>query len=382
MKITLKRAVIAFSMLIAAVPLAGLLVAQSGFYSVAASVGHTSWVNWFLRLGMTQSVALHSDPQPTAVDLSDKQRIQLGAAHFQGGCAPCHGAPGTPINPLFQNMLPAAPKLAQKVPEWEPGELFWIVQNGLKYTGMPFWSGSDRPDEIWSVVAFLQALPGMGEQEYVMLAKGNTDTEAVSATQLANEGAPLLARTACDRCHDTVDALPASNRVPMLAGQSVDYLARTLIEYREGSRSSGIMQPIAAVLDDAQINALAEYYATVPAPAQLGSPPQELFYGEAADADGVSSDAVNKLVYHGSRKARIPACIACHGDAGRSDYPKLGGQSAAYLAQQLRLWKRGGRSQTAWGGVMAAVAKQLDEQQIISLSDWFAGQATSQRPSP
>ena len=53
-------------------------------------------------------------------------------------------------------MLPVPPDLGAAVPTWQPNELFWIVKNGLKYTGMPGWAAQGRDDEVWAVVAFLQ----------------------------------------------------------------------------------------------------------------------------------------------------------------------------------------------------------------------------------
>ena len=366
-----------------AVPLVVLLGAYSGIYNVAASVGHQTWFNWLLRLGMTRSVTFHSSGEAPPVDLGDLHRIRLGAAHYESRCASCHGTPGSSVNPVFAQMLPSPPGLVQRVPEWQADELFWIVRHGLKYTGMPAWSGGDRPDEIWSVVAFLQALPGLQEQEYEALAAGNNDADAdaPSATELVEQGAQTLARGACDRCHDEPNAVPISDLVPILAGQSAEYLARALYEYRDGERASGIMQPIAAELQDGQIQDLANYYSVAKAPIQLTSltPPRD--GSAAADATGVTPGSVSDLAYYGNRQARVLPCIACHGQNSRPDYPKLGGQNAAYLGQQLRLWQKGGRDQTAWGEVMGTVAKHLTEQQITSLAEWFAAQGSSREAS-
>ena len=67
-------------------------------------------------------------------------------------------------------MLPEPPYLGGVVESWKPEQLFWIVKHGLKYTGMPSWPALSRDDEVWSVVAFLQRLPGMKPETYRGLA--------------------------------------------------------------------------------------------------------------------------------------------------------------------------------------------------------------------
>jgi mono/diheme cytochrome c family protein len=125
-----------------------LLFAWSGLYSVAASRGHWAPVRWFLTFAMQNSVETHA-PETPVPPLSDPGLVQLGAAHYYGGCAPCHGAPGDPGSPVVNRMLPDPPPLAGAAHEWTANELFWIVKNGIKYTGMPAWPAEERADEVW-----------------------------------------------------------------------------------------------------------------------------------------------------------------------------------------------------------------------------------------
>src|SRR5690606_2166263 len=104
---------------------------------------------WFIEFALRRSVATHSF-SITVPALQDPDLIRLGAGHFAGGCAPCHGAPERPRNPIVRQMLPAPPSLSVAAAAWAPEELFWIVQNGLKYTGMPAWTAPARDDEVWA----------------------------------------------------------------------------------------------------------------------------------------------------------------------------------------------------------------------------------------
>ena len=124
---------------LAAIVLGGFLLAWSGLYNVAASRGHWPVTNEILTFGMRNSVKTHAlgieAPPLDSNDLST-----LGAAHFHSGCAFCHGAPGVPISPIAAKHAACRHRtFATSMRDWRDRELFWIVKNGLKYTGMPAW---------------------------------------------------------------------------------------------------------------------------------------------------------------------------------------------------------------------------------------------------
>jgi cytochrome c553 len=358
---------------LAVVVLAGVgvfLFAASGVYSVAASKGHYPWTRWFLEFGMRRSVAFHAIGIETP-DLSDRALFERGIGHFQGGCALCHGAPGFPASTVAQQMLPSPPDLSKAVPTWEPKELFWIVKHGLKYTGMPGWPAATRDDEVWALVAFLVQLPSMSAEQYRRLAmiEPMTEAEPAQATARAGfiEGDPI----ACARCHGIDGQGGHAGGVPRLAGQKPAYLAMTLKDYALGTRPSGIMGPIAAYLADAHIAKFAEYYAGLEEGAPGGAArrkipaldPQVLQRGGALAAVGDASRA-------------IPACAACHGQNGKAEdknprYPALAGQHAAYLEQQLKLWRARSRGGT-FDEIMAAAVRNITDEEIRAVSLYYA----------
>ena len=134
--------------------LAALAFALAGLGDIAASRGHWPFVERFLDFGMRHAVKRHASGIEVP-KLDDPNMIRLGAAHFHRGCAFCHGAPGIPVNPIAKHMLPPPPELAVTMRPWQPNDLFWIVKNGFKYTGMPGWVAIEREDANWAVVAFL-----------------------------------------------------------------------------------------------------------------------------------------------------------------------------------------------------------------------------------
>ena len=70
----------------------------------------------------------------------------------------------------------------------------------------------------------------------------------------------------CAACHgaDGNADTPAQSLYPRLAGQYHDYLARALHEYKSGERKNPIMAGMAAPLSEAEIDALARYFAAMP----------------------------------------------------------------------------------------------------------------------
>jgi mono/diheme cytochrome c family protein len=85
---------------------------------------------------------------------------------FKEMCTPCHGAPGKERGVIGKGLQPPAPDLSGAAQHWKRAELFWVVKNGIKMTGMPAFGPTHSDDEIWLVVAFLQRLPNVNSAEY------------------------------------------------------------------------------------------------------------------------------------------------------------------------------------------------------------------------
>lgn len=344
-----------------AIGVGALAFAWSGLYSVAASTGHFDITAWFLELGMRSSVRTQSLGVPDAPDLSDEDRVKLGASAYHGNCAICHGAPGTPPSPLVQRMVPAPPVLSDKVGQWDDHELFWIVKHGIKYAGMPAWLAQGRDDEVWSVTAFLRRLPQLDIGEYKRLAEGRAEDNDFDAATIADFGTGIAAVAVCARCHGNENAAPQSSFAPKLAGQNRAYLELALRDYRTDARESGIMQPVAWALGDDDIRKLAQFYSEMPT--QLHTSDHQ--------SDAEQMDRGMRIATEGIPGQNVPACVTCHAGAAREDYPILIGQYPDYIAQQLELWQRGMRDITPQGRIMKPIAQRLDAQDIRDVAAYF-----------
>jgi mono/diheme cytochrome c family protein len=138
-----------------------------GFFNVAASEDDPDIVNSALEHVRAASIARHATDAPT-VSLNDSALVQAGAKSFsERGCVHCHGGPGVEWSKFSEGLNPGPPDLKDVVGDMLPQELFWVIKNGIKMTGMPSFGKIEVPDqEIWSMVAFLKKLPVVTEEDY------------------------------------------------------------------------------------------------------------------------------------------------------------------------------------------------------------------------
>jgi mono/diheme cytochrome c family protein len=89
--------------------------------------------------------------------------VGQGQRVFLGSCAICHGPDGHGGAPIGRNMDPPAMDLSSAhVQHWSDAELFWIIQNGVRLTGMPAWKSSISADDTWKLAHFIHKLPTLG----------------------------------------------------------------------------------------------------------------------------------------------------------------------------------------------------------------------------
>jgi len=324
--------------------LAGGVFILSGIYNIGASREHWSLTNFIITILRDRSVAVASGGIEVP-ELNDADLYRLGEQHFLGTCTVCHGTPGQPLNPLYSHMLPQPPDLTGAFEHYDAREVFWVVNHGLKYTGMPAWPAAHRPDEVWSVVSYLRRLNEIGPENAAI------ENSAVEQAQKLNT---------CLRCHGAAGQPPVSDLVPRLDGLSEDYLRRALEEYRGGQRGSGIMAPIAFDMSDEEIASNAASYASLPPPAGRENGSADLALGQ-------------QIAEAGLPEQDVPACQSCHGVNPQA--PRLVGQSERYMATQLKLWQHAGyRDASAEGRLMSVIGQRLTEAQGKAVSAYYAAQ--------
>jgi mono/diheme cytochrome c family protein len=184
------RCIIASVLLVGVLALlGGFAVIYPGAYDVAATSPHWPVTRWLMETARIRSIKAHAAGIQLPPNFDDPANIPMGVEHFAAHCAVCHGAPGVPRGDIAQGLYPPPPDLAKTARLYSPGELFWIVKNGIKMTGMPAWS--DHSDtELWATVAFVKKLPGMSEQDYARLVMENMAHGAQHHHGDGDEGRP------------------------------------------------------------------------------------------------------------------------------------------------------------------------------------------------
>jgi cytochrome c553 len=163
----------------------------------------------------------------------------------------------------------------------------------------------------------------------------------------------------CAACHaaDGNSGIPAN---PKLAQQHPEYLVKQLEEFKAGKRKNAIMQGFAAALTEDDMRNIS-YWVT----AKKAKP------GFAKDKALV---AMGERIYRGGIADRqVPACAGCHSPTGvgmPSQYPRLAGQHADYVAAQLTGFRDGGRMNSL---PMTQVAAKLNDREIKAVADYIAG---------
>lgn len=142
----------------------GVSYVYSGLYNVAASDEHTALGKWVLHTTMDNSVSASAEGIDVP-DLTGNDMVQQGGRAYDSLCAACHLKPGMESTVLRAGLNPMPPALTEPI-HWEPAEQFWIVKHGVKMTGMPAWGETHGDEELWEMVAFVQRLPELSEQEY------------------------------------------------------------------------------------------------------------------------------------------------------------------------------------------------------------------------
>lgn len=214
----------------------------------------------------------------------------------------------------------------------------------------------------------------LAQAQGVVPRPGSSSTQSPGTTVGDAEQGQRAVEASCATCHGA-DGNSPDPQYPKLAGQSRAYLYSQLLAFKRGARSSQVMSGIVASLSDAQMGDAADFFSRQP-----------------RTADTVKDRrlaAIGERIFFGS----MPACAMCHGSAGQrgmpmmgpgmmgmmghgmmgmrgfGDVPRLNGQHAAYVVDQLYRFAAGAR----WGTVMNRIAASLSEQEMKAVAEYLSG---------
>jgi mono/diheme cytochrome c family protein len=110
-----------------------------------------------LRLSISTEAARQRNPFN-----EDTTAWRAAADHYADHCANCHGSDGHGRTEIGENMYPKVPDLADPaVQSLSDGAVFSIIQNGVRWTGMPSWKHQHSPEDTWKLVSFVRRVPSL-----------------------------------------------------------------------------------------------------------------------------------------------------------------------------------------------------------------------------
>ena len=131
-----------------------------------------TWYETFLarnarRLASEPSATnLHNPIEPTPLAIAEARD------HYADHCATCHANSGDGKTQINAGLYPPAPDMRLAATQaLSDGELFYLIKNGVRFTGMPGWGGSD--EDNWKLVLFIRHLPQLTPMELDFMSEIN-----------------------------------------------------------------------------------------------------------------------------------------------------------------------------------------------------------------
>jgi len=150
-------------------------VARSGLSARAKPGGWEIWTATRLRsLAMPAEEKMQKNPFSANDPLLKEAR-----EHFADHCASCHANDGSGHTALGQGLSPQAPDMRLPATQSKSdGELYSIIHNGIRFSGMPAWGADGKDDDSWKLVLFVRHLPQLSEDEIREMEKYNPKSDA------------------------------------------------------------------------------------------------------------------------------------------------------------------------------------------------------------
>jgi mono/diheme cytochrome c family protein len=127
--------------------------------------------------GKMRRLALPSDARAQSNPVADSAEVQREARlHFADHCAICHGNDGSGDTPIGRGLYPKPPDLrTDHTQRLSDGEIFWIIENGVRLTGMPAFGGAEHGTsaDSWKLVRFIRHLPHLTGEERMEMERYN-----------------------------------------------------------------------------------------------------------------------------------------------------------------------------------------------------------------
>ena len=162
----------ALSFLLIAAVAAGVFLFNANGFSAREQPSNVE--RWAARRALAMAVPAGAKEQANPIR-STPEVLSEARAHWADHCAACHSNDGSGDTEMGKHMYPPAPDMRHAgTQRMTDGELFYIIKNGVRLTGMPAWGGSSHDDQdSWKLVHFIRHLPQLTGDEVEEMKKLN-----------------------------------------------------------------------------------------------------------------------------------------------------------------------------------------------------------------
>jgi mono/diheme cytochrome c family protein len=171
-----------------------IVLCERGFSAREKPMAVEAFLARRVRHLATPSKSIHlKNPFPLVPD-------DIGAArdYFAVNCAACHGNNGNGKTLINSGLYPPAPDLRGKeTQDLTDGELFYIIRNGIRFTGMPGWEGDD--DNIWQLVFFIRQMSTLTPKDLALMNEINRMESPASDQGMRDPSAKSASDTVTSR---------------------------------------------------------------------------------------------------------------------------------------------------------------------------------------
>jgi len=284
-----------------------------------------------------------------------------------GTCSACHGPTGVSASPMFPNL--AGQNDAYIIKQLKD------FKSGARTDAMMAPMAANLSDaDMADLAAHFSSLPSASEQAAASASAGTSSDSAPASAPVAGNveivsstpAAVLYAgdvasgknkAAACAACHGA-DGNSLVPMYPSLAGQSANYIAKQLADFKSGNRKDPVMAGMVAALSKEDMNDLAAFFAV-----------QSIKAGT-----GETNEAGHKLYFGGDAAKSVAACVSCHGVSGKgmkqAGFPSISGQSKDYLKKQLASFRDASRGNDN-NGIMRNIAIKLSDADIEAVAQYI-----------
>jgi len=164
-----------------------LVVASMVRSGLSARVKPSEWEIWTATRLRSLAIPREQKMQKNPFSANDLLRKEA-REHFADHCASCHANDGSGHTALGQGLSPQAPDMRLPATQSKSeGELYSIIHNGIRFSGMPAWGADGKDDDSWKLVLFIRHLPQLSKDEIRDMEKYNPKSDAERAEEQEEE---------------------------------------------------------------------------------------------------------------------------------------------------------------------------------------------------